>query len=183
MHFRKLTDRPKDEVNPDGKIDEDNLLKSKIEDIGKGNNKYLPVFHESTTEQPLGCTGATVTELPILHTVDAVDATPIPNGEDKEKHRSAESPLVLYKGALIDIEKLLYQMQRSEKAREATESRVIELTKLNQEHETKSAKAKDKIKDLQSELKGCNRKLGDAETNLTSLNVSVEIRILNSNCK
>lgn len=159
-------------------------MKSKIEDIGKGNNKYLPVFHAPTTEQSQGDASASVTELsiPQLQTIDAVDATPIPNGEDKEKHRSAESPLVLYKGALIDIEKLLYQMQRSEKAREATESRLIELTKLNQEHESKSAKAKDKIKDLQSELKGCNRKLSDAETNVTNTNVSAEIQIPNSNC-
>lgn len=119
-----------------------------------------------------------------LKTVDAVDASLISNGEDSEKQRTAESPMVLYKGALIDIEKLLYQKQRSEKACEQTELRLIELTKVNQEHEAKTAKAKDKIKDLQSELKSCNRKLGDAESSLSSVNVSelqfsvVESRII-----
>lgn len=172
-YFRKLTDKPKDEVKPEGKIDEDNLAKSKIEDIGKGNNKYLPIFQQPTANKPDVNVTVTATETSDhqAKSVDAIDAICFTNGEDDGKQRSAESPMVMYKGALIDIEKLLYQMQRSEKAREETELRLIELTKVNQEHEAKTAKAKDKIKDLQSELKGCNRKLGDAESNWSSVNV------------
>lgn len=171
---RKLTDKPKDEIKSDEKIDEDNLTKSDIEDIGKGNNKYLPVFQKinaTPTEQDIKVTG---NESFIQQTmaVDSVVASLVSNGEDSEKEKTAESQLVLYKGALIDIEKLLYQMQRSEKAREETELRLVELTKVNQEHEAKSAKAKEKIKDLQSDLKGNNRKLSDAEASSATANVS-----------
>lgn len=179
MHFRKLTDKPKDEIKPEEKIDEDNLTKSKIEDIGKGNNKYLPVFQRITATPTEQDTTATASESLSQETmtVDSVVASLVPNGDDSDKDRTAESQLVLYKGALIDIEKLLYQMQRSEKAREETELRLNELTKLNQEHEAKSTKARDKIKDLQSDLKGNIRKLSDAETNAANANVSGIIEI------
>lgn len=77
----------------------------------------------------------------------------------------------MYKGALVDIEKLLQQMDRSEKAREETELRLVDLTKVNNELQSSGSKSKDKIKDLQSELKSCNRKLGDAEASFFSANV------------
>lgn len=136
----------------------------------------MPVFHKTNAIQPeenaIAITVASIKQETEVLAIDDVDAVPIFNGEGNEKQTSAESPLVLYKGAWIDIENLLFQMRRSEKAREETELRLIELTKVNQEFESKSAKSKDKIKDLQSELKGCSRKLSDAETNLTSVNVS-----------
>lgn len=80
--------------------------------------------------------------------------------------------MIMHKGALIDIEKLLQQMHRSERAREETELRLVDLTKANNELQSSGSKSKDKIKDLQSELKSCNRKLGDSEANLSSANVS-----------
>lgn len=134
----------------------------------------MPVFQKPPADLPEENAIVTAIEASNQQTKTeaAVDASLIVNGADDAKQKSAESPMVLFKGALIDIEKLLYQMQRSEKARGETELRLIELTKINQEHEAKSAKTKDKIKDLQSELKGCNRKLSDVETNFASVNVS-----------
>lgn len=134
----------------------------------------MPVFQRTIATPTEPNTIATGSESLSQQTkaVDSVVASLVSNGEDSEKEKTAESQLVLYKGALIDIDKLLYQMQRSEKAREETELRLIELTRVNQEHEAKSAKAKDKIKDLQSDLKGSHRKLSDAETSSANANVS-----------
>lgn len=83
----------------------------------------------------------------------------------------AESHMVLHKGALIDVEKLLQQLNRSEKAREETELRLTNLAKTHAELQSSSSKAKDRIKDLQSELKSCNRKINDADSSLISANV------------
>lgn len=143
---------------------------SKLEDMGRGNNKYLPVFHGDIVVQSNDDIVPVVTSPPVEK---AVEASAISNGVDCEREKMGESTLVMHKGAMIDIEKLLHQMHRSEKAREEMESRLIEMKKVNQEIETKSAKAKDKVKELQSELKSCNRKLNDAETNLSSTNVSM----------
>lgn len=88
----------------------------------------------------------------------------------------AESHMVMHKGALIDVEKLLQQLNRSEKAREETEFRLTELTKTHSDLQSSNSKAKDKIKDLQSELKSCNRKINDGDSNLSSANVGYLIQ-------
>lgn len=80
--------------------------------------------------------------------------------------------MVSYKGGLIDIEKLLEQMRRSEKARDETEQLLVDLRKTNSELLASTTRSKDKIKDLQSSLKSCNRKLSDTEQQLSVVNVS-----------
>lgn len=64
------------------------------------------------------------------------------------------------------------QMKRSEAARANIEQRLVELTKTNQDLELSAAKTKEKLKDLQSDLKSSNRKLHDAEQSLSSTTVS-----------
>lgn len=80
--------------------------------------------------------------------------------------------MVSYKGGLIDIEKLLEQMRRSEKARDETEQLLVDLRKTNSELLASTTRSKDKIKDLQSSLKSSNRKLSDTEQQLSVVNVS-----------
>lgn len=157
LFYRKLTDKPKDEkVESPVKVTEEEIM-----EIGKGNNSFLPVFH-----------------------LNAKIAIPQEQVDDENKKSDAgtakeaegeslEAHMVMHKGALIDIEKLLQQLKRSEKAREETELRLVELTKTNTDLQTSSSKAKDKVKDLQSELKTYNRKLGDVEASLSSTNVSI----------
>lgn len=79
--------------------------------------------------------------------------------------------MVSYKGGLIDIEKLLEQMKRSEKARDETEQLLVDLRKTNTELVASNTRGKDKIKDLQSSLKSSNRKLNDTEQQLSTVNV------------
>lgn len=96
---------------------------------------------------------------------------------DLDQTTSDASQMVLYKGALVDIAKLMQQMSRAELAREQTEQRFNELIKTNNELQSSNSRAKDKLKDLQSELKSSHRKLSDAESGLTSANVSYNFAV------
>lgn len=120
--------------------------------------------------------------MPIFQTTEAIADKQKPiefiHPADVEKNVELDqtpaesSQMVLYKGALVDIAKLMQQMSRAELAREQTEQRFNELIKTNNELQSSNNRAKDKIKDLQSELKSSHRKLSDAESGLTSANVS-----------
>lgn len=162
FNFRKLTDKPKDEVP--AVVWSESV--ENVEELGKGNNSLLPSFDSGTTSQ-----------------LNKIATKPTPNVEstkieippvdkaDEYSDGTAESHMITYKGALIDVGKLLQQLNRSEKAREETEIRLTELTKTQNELQSSNSKAKDKIKDLQSELKSYNRKVSDAESSLSSANV------------
>lgn len=62
-------------------------------------------------------------------------------------------------------------MRRSEKARDDTEQLLVDLRKTNADLLASNTRAKDKIKDLQSDVKSYSRKLSDTEANLSSTNV------------
>lgn len=145
-----------------------------LAEIAKGNKHNLPVFKEMSASRPVATSNSIAEKSseksPSSDSAESVDDTTSQNGENITK----ASELVLYKGGLIDIEKLLEQMKRSEKAREETEKMLVELRKTNGELAASHTKAKDKIKDLQSDVKSYTRKLGDAEQNLSSTNVSLE---------
>lgn len=138
-----------------------------MEELGKGNNSILPSF--ISTEVTTTSSKAVVAE----HSI-AIETPKIETMAESSTEMTAENrhQMVMHNGALIDIEKLLQQLNRSEKAREETEWRLSELNKAHTELQSSSSKAKDKIKDLQSELKSCNRKMNDAESSLSSANVS-----------
>lgn len=157
LFYRKLTDKSKDEkVEAPVKKSEEEIIK-----IGKGNNGFLPVFQLNSK-----------IAIPQEHAADENKKLGAESSIDAEEN-SPEAHMVMHKGALIDVEKLLQQLKRSEKAREETELRLVEVTETNMTLQTSSSKAKDKVKDLQSELKSYNRKLTDAEASLSSTNVSI----------
>lgn len=79
--------------------------------------------------------------------------------------------MVSYKGSFIDIAKLLDQMKRSEKARVDTEQLLVDLRKTNADLTSSNSRNKDKIRDLQSDVKSYSRKLNDAEQSLSSAQV------------
>lgn len=167
---RKLTDKPKDEKldTKDGTVIENPNDAStdpivNVEEIGKGNNYILPVFYENESKEKLEMRQQTI-------------ANAVESAEGESNSTTSSSALVLHKGALIDVEKLLYQLKRSEAAREETEQRLLEATKSTQELTASMTKVKDKLKDLQSDLKSSNRKLSDTEQSLTSSNVIISSR-------
>lgn len=158
-----MTDKPKDDA-PTTTLSESI---ENLEELGKGNTLILPSFVNSDTtspskkvviEQPSAIVEAPSSVESLAETTDATG--------DNRRH------MVTYNGALIDVEKLLQQLNRSEKAREETEWRLSELNKAHAELQSSNSKSKDKIESLRSELKSCNRKMNDAESNLSSANVS-----------
>lgn len=86
--------------------------------------------------------------------------------------------MVMFNGGLLDVQKLLDQLKRSENAREETEQQLVDLRKQNTDLNASYSKANSKIKDLSSDVKSYNRKLNDVEQNLSSTNVSTTIRYL-----
>lgn len=130
-----------------------------------GNNGLLPCFGNNPPNQ---LNKKTVEQ----SSTDEVEKDESPKADELEQNVIAEgSHMVMHKGALVDIEKLLQQLNRSEKAREETELRLCDLLKSNSDLQSSNSKSKDKIKDLQSELKSSNRKVSDAESSLSSANV------------
>lgn len=137
-----------------------------LEELGKGNNVLLPSFDIGNTNQL-----NKVTSEPIPNDENTTIELPTNEKMDEASDGTTESHMVMYKGALVDVAKLLQQLNRSEKAREETEIRLSELSKTHNELQSSNTKAKDKLKDLQSELKSCNRKVGDVESSLSNANV------------
>lgn len=81
---------------------------------------------------------------------------------------------VMYKGSLLDVEKLVSQLKRSEKARLDTEERMMEL-----QHELtivneKSTKQTNNIKALSEDLKMYKDKLRSTDEKLKKVSVSID---------
>lgn len=155
-----MTDKTKEEATT-------TILSESIEnteELGMGNNTYLSFYGNSSqmnkvTAELVAEEETTRTEPQAVETVGEIgDGT-------------TEGNMVMHKGALIDVAKLLQQLNRSEKAREETEIRLTEVTRTHNELLSSNSKAKDKIKDLQSELKSCSRRVSDAESSFNSTNV------------
>lgn len=79
--------------------------------------------------------------------------------------------MVAYKGSFVDIAKLLDQMKRSEMARTDTEQLLVDLRKTNADLLSSNTRYKDKIWDLQSNVKSYSRQLSEAEQSLSSTQV------------
>lgn len=125
----------------------------------------MPIFVSS--DDAIHASSKVATEPPTAFEMPKAESIADSPSEAENRHQ-----MVMHNGALIDIEKLLQQLNRSEKAREEAELRLFEVNKSHTELQSSNSRAKDKIKDLQSELKSCNRKMNDAESSLSSANVS-----------
>lgn len=120
----------------------------------RGNSALLPIFKSATIVPKT---------LKSDIKIETIDAT---GNSDLDEKRT-----VLHNGCYIDIDKLLDQLARSEAARERTEELLVELRKSNSELKTSNTKAKEKIKDLEKDVKNCGRLLNDAEQSLSVTNV------------
>lgn len=112
-------------------------------DFLKGNKSFLPIFKPVKIDQTIFDGKLTVPE--------------------------TSTGLIMFNGGLIDLTKLMEQMNKSDRAREDTEKLLVDLRKQNSDLEASNHKANSKIKDLSSDLKSSNRKLTDTESSLNSL--------------
>lgn len=162
---RRLTDQPKDEKTDNGtkvkvEIKQESLADDDACDGIRGNIALLPVFRTTIARES---DNQTETKPSVI--------------TDTKGAESNGTKSVLHNGCFIDIDKLLDQLARSEKTRERTEELLVDLRKSNTELKATNAKAKDKIKDLEKEVKNCGRLLNDAEQSLSVTNVSLLHRL------
>lgn len=79
----------------------------------------------------------------------------------------------MYQGALMDVGKLLQQLQRSEKARVDTETFMKELKTENNKLSEKNDKSASSIKSLTGELSDCKKKLHQTDESLVKMTVGI----------
>uniref|UniRef100_T1JF56 DBC1/CARP1 catalytically inactive NUDIX hydrolase domain-containing protein n=1 Tax=Strigamia maritima TaxID=126957 RepID=T1JF56_STRMM len=160
LNYRKLTDKPRlkeEEEKAAAALAEDKMdveeknaakaMWSNEEGIF-GNKKLVPIFKmehsvKVKTEQS-----------------DSENATDTSeNGANQSGSGSIPSGMVLHKGALVDIDKLIQQLQRSEKARASTEQKVKDMREeLDQVKETASNSERS-VQKLSSELHDYKKRL------------------------
>ncbi|RZC40237.1 cell division cycle and apoptosis regulator protein 1-like, partial [Asbolus verrucosus] len=143
LHYRKLTDKPKD--SNEFILIEDTEKESNLHDLAVGNKKLLPIFVGE--ESPPKKTKV--------------------NGSGSEDAPSSEDGLVTFRGALVDVGKLMSQLERSEKARMETETRMVSLKNENNKLSDKYNKSNTTIKHLNSDLKEYKEKLRNTEDTLS----------------
>ncbi|XP_031842114.1 cell division cycle and apoptosis regulator protein 1 isoform X2 [Nomia melanderi] len=156
LHYRKLTDRskeddPKEDKKDDKDIDKSESSKTESEEeilrsLALGNKKLLPVFVGSGPPSKRARRDNTLAE----HSEEST----IPEG------------YVMYKGSLLDVEKLVSQLKRSEKARLDTEERMMELQHELTVVNEKSTKQTNNIKILSEDLKMYKDKLRNTDEKL-----------------
>ncbi|XP_014220256.1 cell division cycle and apoptosis regulator protein 1-like [Trichogramma pretiosum] len=141
LHYRKLTDKVKDDDTKDVKKDDidngDTISKidneeETLKSLALGNKKLLPVFIGSgpPSKRARGEAGT-----------DDVEMESVPDG------------FIMFKGSLIDVEKLINQLKRSESARVETEKKMVEIQHELTTLSEKSSKQSSSIKDLSEDLK------------------------------
>lgn len=161
--YRKLTDKPKEEEKEEqDTVDEINL---DWHELACGNRKLLPVFESGGK-----CLNETIGEID-------PDKKPIPTDGNMFfvpffLLTQYLTGLVVYKGAVVDIDKLLTQLDRSEKARIETEQYLLDLKSENGKLTERYSKSSSTIKHLNSELKEYKEKLRNTEDSLGRSNVS-----------
>lgn len=92
---------------------------------------------------------------------------------EKGDEETIPEGIVMYKGSLLDVEKLVSQLKRSEKARLDTEDRMMELQHELTAVNEKSTKQTNNLKSLSEDLKMHKDKLRNAEEKLKKMSVSI----------
>ncbi|XP_076250699.1 cell division cycle and apoptosis regulator protein 1-like [Rhynchophorus ferrugineus] len=144
LHYRKLTDKPKDEEK-DNCENKDGETLMDWNELALGNKGLLPVFRSELQQQ------------------------------DTSEKLNVDNGLTVYRGAVVDIGKLLSQLERSEKARIETEQQMVDLKNENAKLSEKYSKSNSTIKHLTSEMKEYKDKLRNAEDALSRANAHAKL--------
>ncbi|XP_056647234.1 cell division cycle and apoptosis regulator protein 1-like [Diorhabda sublineata] len=141
LHYRKLTDKAKD---GEEEAQEEPLKEICLSQVALGNRNLLPIFindqkTKSVKDQP-----------------------------GKSPPTSADG-FVKFRGSIVDVGKLLEQLERSEQARIETEVRLTEIKNENQKLSDKYHKSNSTIKHLNSEVRDYRDKLRTSEDVLSKV--------------
>lgn len=89
--------------------------------------------------------------------------------------------LITFRGALVDVAKLIAQLDRSDRARIDTENRMVDLKNENTKLVEKYNKSNSTIRNLTTEIKECKDKLKNTEEAFEKTSVSkymVKIKLI-----
>ncbi|XP_067008402.2 cell division cycle and apoptosis regulator protein 1 isoform X2 [Anabrus simplex] len=160
LHYRKLTDK---EVKSDD-VKETEKEKAKEsekeggsssesdESLAYGNKRLLPVFSA----------GLPPSKRARKDTGTENETVSIPEG------------YMMHKGALLDVEKLMEQLQRSERARLETESKMMSLKQDLSELKETAKHSSNTVKELSSELREYKQKLQETDRELSRSKASAD---------
>lgn len=163
LHYRKLTDKAREEDSREVKKDEDGLEKSDgsvkgdedeetLKSLALGNKKLLPVFVGSGPPSKRARRE---------------------NSSDSQNTESVPEGFVMFKGSLLDLEKLVSQLKRSENARLETEARMMEIQHdLNATNE-RLHKQSNTMKDITDDLKNYKDRLRSTDEKLKKTAVRI----------
>nr|CAI5835221.1 unnamed protein product [Callosobruchus analis] len=144
LHYRKLTDRPKDEEAIT------TVTEVNLRELAWGNKGLLPVFKDNESIRNR-------------------------SNVEQDENDQDEGRFVMFNGSLVDVGKLMAQLERSEKARLDTESRMVDLKNDNQKLQDKYNKSSSTIKHLNSELKEYKDKVRNTEDTLSKISSNSKI--------
>nr|ATX63074.1 apoptosis regulator protein 1 [Locusta migratoria] len=166
LHYRKLTDKPicKQEEGKEKEHDKQKEEHTSVPSsenliaLAYGNKRFLPVFTH------FGSAGSPPSKRARRDIPD----------EGKESSSTPEG-FLMYKGCLLDIEKLMQQLQRSEKARLDTENKMM-----NIKHDLGVMKEHTKLltstaKELTQELQDYRNKLAETEEELSHMKAKSDV--------
>ncbi|KAJ8931979.1 hypothetical protein NQ314_015063 [Rhamnusium bicolor] len=139
LHYRKLTDKPRED---DFIVIDDSEKDANLHELALGNKRLLPIFVSEETIAKR------------MKSADSAESTELEDG------------FVMFRGSLVDVNKLMSQLERSERARIDTEARMVELKNENQKLSEKYTKSNSSIKHLNSEVKDYKEKLRNTEDSL-----------------
>lgn len=189
LHYRKLTDKVKEEDVKDSKdakkddadkVDETSI-KEDDEEVLKSLalGKYFKLFMSGKMVSPINedfqLFLGNKKLLPVF-----VGSGPVSKRARKENSssevgetESVSEGFIMYKGSLLDIEKLVSQLKRSESARVDTEARMMEIQHELSAVSEKSIKQSNTIKDLSDDLKVYKDRLRNNDDKLKKVTVSI----------
>ncbi|ROT79733.1 putative cell division cycle and apoptosis regulator protein 1-like isoform X2 [Penaeus vannamei] len=164
LHYRKMTDVSLDEKDkprdPPPNID--------LEFLAKGNNTMMPVFVDALSTPMVGDKAL---RKGCKNKEDSFVSTTLNDSEMKDPSAvgctvPVTQGVVKYGGSLVDIGKLIQQLEKSENARSSTEEKLKELQKELMFSKEESKKAYDKCSKLNKEIKSANSSLKTMEEEL-----------------
>lgn len=166
LHYRKLTDVPLEDKDkprdPAPTID--------MESLAKGNNMVMPVFLDATNApsavdiKSLSKKNIRIKEEPPSSVNDGSQNKEQNDGEVTVN--TGSQGVVKYGGSLVDIGKLIQQLEKSENARNSTEEKLRELQKELMASKEEARKSHEKCLKLSKEVKASNSSLKTMEEEL-----------------
>lgn len=141
LHYRKLTDKAKD---GEDEAPEESVEEISLSQIALGNRNLLPIFVSEQNTKPV-------------------------KGQAGKAPPTSTDGFVKFRGSIVDVGKLLEQLDRSEQARIETEVRLTDVKNDNQKLSDKYHKSISTVKHLNSEVRDYRDKLRTSEDVLSKV--------------